>query len=70
MSKTVREEQFKFYLSFLDALMDENYFLETVEVEDNVIPESLECKNLSGKYRLKSLLRNDKTIEKIFIKIS
>lgn len=70
MSKTVREVEFKFFATYLDAVMDENYFLHSIDVEDNVIPEyiSLECKELFGVFRLKSMLRNATFVEKIFLK--
>lgn len=70
--KTVVEIEFKFYLCFLDAILDQNYFIHSLDVEDNSIPEiiSLERNNLSETFRLKPLPRSGNVIEKIFIKMS
>jgi hypothetical protein len=67
--KTVREEVFKFYVTYLDALMDQNYSLELVEIEDNVYQPQIQSQILKGNFRLKSFLRDDSFIEKVYIKI-
>jgi len=70
MSKSVREVEVKFFLCYLDAIMDANYILETVDIEDNGYPESLECKQLSGNFRIKSMRRSGSFNEQIYLKIS
>lgn len=72
MSKSVREEELKFYLCFLDGILDQNSVLHSVDVEDNVYPEILQvgCEKLSGTFRLKSFLRSGNFIEKTYLKIN
>lgn len=70
MSKTVREIEVKFYLCFLDALMDNNPSVEKIDIEDEVMPEQISSKVFSGTFRLKSMHRKDTTIEKVYIKRS
>jgi hypothetical protein len=70
MTKTVREVQIKFFLSHLDAIKDENYFLETVEIEDNHFPLYLESKVLSGTFRIKKIPRGGSFLETIYLKTS
>ena len=70
MSKSVREIEIKFYLCYLDALLDKNYSLEYLDIEDNVIPERNKSKVFSGDFRLKSFPRNDNTIEKLYLRVT
>lgn len=68
--KTVREVEIKLFPTHLDAIMDENFVLYTIDIEDEVFPEylSLERNNLSETYRRKSFLRSGSFIEHIYLK--
>lgn len=73
MSKGVIEMDYKFYPTYLDALLDTNSTVETIEVEGGNPPEEIESKSLTGSYRLKTFPRyidGAKFIENVFIKIS
>ena len=70
MPKTVKEEQVKCFRCFLDALMDANFILETIEIEDNNWPEKISSKKMSAECRLKTLHRSSNVLEKIYLKYS
>ena len=58
MSKSVKEEVYKFFPSFEDAEKDENYQKVTVEVEGGVPPSAMELDDGSN-FRLKTFRRRD-----------
>lgn len=75
MSKAVSEKEVKFYPTYLDALMNENYELMTLEYESLIPPTSIsiEIKGVMKDFRLKSFKRqkgNDSFIENAYILIS
>lgn len=73
--KCVKEVQIKYFKSFPDAQLGENYLLKTIEVENNTFPNSLsiEIDGILKDFRLKSFQRqNDQGnfIENVYILIS
>lgn len=69
--KKVEEMEFKLFSKYLDALLDENFTLVTIDVEDNNIPESYETEDKSL-FRLKSFERNKEGVpyrEKVYLKV-
>jgi len=70
--KNVTEEEFKFFETYLDAVLDEKFVLVKVEVEDLNVPSQY---GLNGvQYRLKNFERCDadkvRFFEKVFLKIA
>lgn len=75
MSKTVREVEFKFYHSYMDALHDKVWFRETLDVEDNNPQENVSLGNahIGYDFRLVSVRRErlpDKPVEQVYIKLA
>lgn len=59
MTKCVQEFNIKFYLTFLDAVLDTNYRTIKIEIENNTLPSSLNIE-LDGEiknFRLKPFQR-------------
>lgn len=57
-SKAVVEIEYKFFNKYVDALLNVDFFFESVEVEGNNPPETFESKKWPGFYRLKYFDRN------------
>lgn len=60
--KCVQEFDMKFYETYLDALMDKDFMLKTLEIEQNTLPNSvtIEIDGISKIYRLKPFKRPSK----------
>ena len=74
MSKCVQEFKLKFYEAYIDALLDEDFQLVTIEIENNHLPQSITLEN-DGKiknYRLIPFKRSDKgsSLENVYVLIS
>lgn len=75
MKKAVREVEFKFFTKYIDALMNENYYLKTLEIENNQYEESVSVE-FNGKtedFRLKRFQRQNNEgnfLESVYIQIS
>jgi hypothetical protein len=70
MNKTVTERSFKFFNTYLDALLDEKFSLETIEFEGTTPPEQYDNK-MSDNFRLKNFSRHNagvSFIEQVYIK--
>lgn len=72
-SKEVQEVEFKLFLCYLDAVLNEKYFLEKIDVEGGSPPDQIQSKTLKEEFRLKNFTRrneNGSFIEQIYLKIS
>jgi cell fate regulator YaaT (PSP1 superfamily) len=72
--KCVQEFELKFYNTYLDALLDEKYFIKTLEIENNTLPNtvSIEIDGKIKKYRLKPFKRQtsgSNYLENVFVLI-
>lgn len=72
-SKTVQEVEFKFFQKYVDALLDSNYVVESVDVEGGSPPDFVRSKTLQEDFLIKNFTRSngkDKFIEKVYIKVN
>lgn len=74
MTKCVQEFQLKFYEAYIDALLNQNFEIKTIEIENNHLPQSISLEN-DGKikiYRLIPFKRSDKgsSLENVYVLIS
>lgn len=74
MNKAVREVEFKFFSKYIDAIMDENYYLKILEIENNQLPEavSVEINSNLKNFRLKHFQRQNERgsfLEQVYILI-
>jgi hypothetical protein len=74
MSKCVQEFELKFYEAYIDALLDEDYELVKVEIENNHLPQSITLENDGNikNYRLIPFKRSAKgsSLENVYVLIS
>lgn len=71
MPKTVREEQFKIFTTYEDALANSNFTMEIVEFEGGCPPDQIWSKGLSAFCLLKTFSRwdgYDKFFEHVYLK--
>lgn len=69
-SKLVKEIEFKFYKKYVDALCDENYWKEFVDVEGSIAPSRVESKLMKDFFEIRSFSRGkgiDRFIESVYL---
>jgi hypothetical protein len=74
-NKSVQEFEIKFFRTYLNALLCENYVLKIIEVENNTLPNSItiEIDGVLKDFRLKPFQRQNERgnfIENVYILMS
>jgi hypothetical protein len=71
-SKLVKEIEFKFYKNFSDAICDENYWKEFVDVEGAIPPSTVKSKLMKDYFELRIFSRSrdvDKYFENVYLRV-